>query len=93
MRELVALGYACDLELGASGDAVLEALLEALLDALFRFLLPQKLLLSLHFEQLEQLATFVVKALNLCVVIDDGVANDRVIRDVGGHLHLRGLKS
>ena len=29
MRELVALGYACDLELGASWDAVLEALLEA----------------------------------------------------------------
>ena len=29
MRELVALGYACDLELGASWAAVLEALLEA----------------------------------------------------------------
>ena len=29
MRELVALGYACDLELGASWDAVLEALLDA----------------------------------------------------------------
>ena len=29
MRELVALGYACDLELGASWDAVLGALLDA----------------------------------------------------------------
>ena len=29
MRELVALGYACDLELGASWESVLEALLAA----------------------------------------------------------------